>query len=70
VLLRRGDIGFQENDVTEVEINGLKTEKNRLELHFIYAAVIFTLFTAFLMSDRWTDKPDFTTYLTNVATFV
>jgi uncharacterized protein YoxC len=45
-------------------------DHERLQLHFLYVFTIFTLFVAFLMSDRWTDRPNFTEYLTNVATFI
>lgn len=45
-------------------------ELDRLRLHFLYMFAIFVMFSAFLMSDRWSDKKEFTEYLTNVATFV
>jgi hypothetical protein len=41
-----------------------------LKVNFIYVFTMFTLILAFVMSDRWTESKDFTTYLTNVATFV
>lgn len=41
-----------------------------LKLHFLYVFTILILLLAFVMSDRWTESKDFTTYLTNVATFV
>lgn len=47
-----------------------KCEMKKLQLHLAYMFAIVTLFVAFVLSDRWTDKPNFTEYLTNIATFV
>lgn len=44
--------------------------EERLQLHFLYWIVILGLALIFVMSDRWTDKGNFTEYLANAATMV
>ena len=46
----------------------MNTESNNLALHFKYFAFIATMVIIAVATDRWSAKPDFTTYLSNAAT--
>lgn len=48
----------------------MNIEKSRLSLHFLYTTVILIFCLILVATDRWTDKSNFTEYLTNVATMV
>lgn len=45
-----------------------KQENGNIALHFKYFALITTLAIIFMATERWSSKPDFTTYLSNAAT--
>lgn len=70
VLLERGSTAKISDMQNYESLHACSNENERLRLHFVYMFVIFTLAFAFLMSDRWTDKQNFTEYLTNIGTFV
>lgn len=48
----------------------MNIEKSRLDLHFIYVTIILLFCLIIVATDRWTDKANFTDYLTNVATMI
>lgn len=46
----------------------MQTDYDRLLLHFKYCACIALMLVIAIATDRWSAKPDFTTYLSNSAT--
>lgn len=46
----------------------MNVDYDRLALHFKYSALIALLLLIAVATDRWSAKPDFTTYLSNAAT--
>lgn len=48
----------------------MEMSKERLQLHFVYCTIFLIFCLILVATDRWTDKGNFTDYLTNVATMV
>jgi len=48
----------------------MDSEKPRLVLHFFYCTVFLVFCLVLVATDRWTEKNNFTEYLTNAATMV
>ncbi|MDE2294410.1 MAG: hypothetical protein KGL36_03015 [Gammaproteobacteria bacterium] len=46
----------------------MTTETEKLRIHFIYSVAILLSLLILVATDRWTNEPNFTAYLTNAAT--
>ena len=52
----------------EADAPSVEKDYERLVLHFRYCGLIAVMIFIFVVTDRWTDKGDFTSYLSNAAT--